>query len=48
MSDDYTKVHEAAATVGRRIGARPDVAIVLGSGLGDFTASLRDSITIRW
>jgi len=48
MSDDYTKVHEAAATVGRRIGARPDVAIVLGSGLGDFTASLRDSITIPY
>ena len=32
----------------RRIGQTPDVAIVLGSGLGDFTAALGDAAAIEY
>ncbi|MEX2663525.1 MAG: purine-nucleoside phosphorylase [Vicinamibacterales bacterium] len=43
---DYFGKCEAAATVLRdRIGGVPDVAIVLGSGLGDFAARLTDAVT---
>ena len=41
----YDQVNQAAGWVRERIGGTPDVAIVLGSGLGDFAASLLDSIT---
>jgi purine-nucleoside phosphorylase len=44
----FDEVQAAAAAVGKRIGAIPDVAIVLGSGLGDFAATLQDSITIPY
>ena len=40
MSDYYTKVQETAAWLKKRYGAPPDVAIVLGSGLGEFTKAL--------
>ena len=36
----YDAVAEAAKTVQERIGDVPDVAVVLGSGLGDFAGSL--------
>ena len=35
----YDAVAEAAKTVQDRIGAIPDIAIVLGSGLGSFASS---------
>ena len=43
--DYYDQVSQAAAWLRERLGTPPQVAIVLGSGLGDFTASLIDSTT---
>ena len=43
--DYYDKVHRAAGWLRGKIGGPPDVAIVLGSGLGGFAASLLDSTT---
>jgi purine-nucleoside phosphorylase len=40
--DDYSKVEEAASLIRGKVGA-PDVAIVLGSGLGDFANTLKDA-----
>src|ERR1044072_291788 len=43
------QVDEAAAAVKRRAGADvPDVAVVLGSGLGDFANRLSDAVTIPY
>ncbi len=43
------RVDEAVAEVRRRAGpAVPDVAIVLGSGLGDFAGQLRDSVSLPY
>jgi purine-nucleoside phosphorylase len=39
----YTRVEEAAAAVRDRCGPLPEVAIVLGSGLGDFADTLQNS-----
>jgi purine-nucleoside phosphorylase len=47
VSDYYGRVLEAAERVRPRVGT-PDVGIVLGSGLGDFTSALRDSVTIPY
>jgi purine-nucleoside phosphorylase len=43
--DYYDKVNQAAGWLRDKIGGVPDVAIVLGSGLGDFTTSLLDAVT---
>ena len=43
--DYYTRVHEASERLKARIGAAPDVAIVLGSGLGEFADAIEDAIT---
>ena len=44
MNDgELERVDEAAAAVRARCGDTPDVAIVLGSGLGDFADSLADA-----
>jgi purine-nucleoside phosphorylase len=40
----FNRVEEAAAAVRARGGALPQVAIVLGSGLGDFADTLRNSV----
>jgi purine-nucleoside phosphorylase len=46
---DFDQVEQAAGSVGRRIGgATPDVAIVLGSGLGEFASALRDAVTCAY
>ena len=37
-------VDEAAAPIRARCGAVPDVAVVLGSGLGDFADTLADAV----
>ena len=48
-SDDYySRCETAAATLRGRCPDVPDVAIVLGSGLGDFAHGLTDSVTIPY
>jgi purine-nucleoside phosphorylase len=44
----YDKVQDAAAWIRKRTPHPPDVAIVLGSGLGDFTERLADAVTISY
>jgi purine-nucleoside phosphorylase len=41
---EFERVDAAAAAVRARCGAPPEIAIVLGSGLGDFADTLRDAI----
>jgi purine-nucleoside phosphorylase len=48
VTDAYTLAEDAAAYLRGRIGSLPDVAIVLGSGLGEFTSSLLESTTIPY
>jgi purine-nucleoside phosphorylase len=43
----YDIVNEAAVSLRRKIGV-PAVAIVLGSGLGDFTTRLTDGVTVPY
>jgi purine-nucleoside phosphorylase len=43
------RVEEAAADVRKRAGAAtPDVAVVLGSGLGDFAGRLQDAVSLDY
>jgi purine-nucleoside phosphorylase len=44
----FDKISEAADSVRRRIGRTPDVAIVLGSGLGEFTSALGDAVSCAY
>jgi purine-nucleoside phosphorylase len=44
----YDAVAEAAKTVQDRIGAIPDIAVVLGSGLGSFASSLTDAVVVPY
>ncbi|MDQ3211283.1 MAG: purine-nucleoside phosphorylase [Acidobacteriota bacterium] len=46
--DQYARVGEAADFLRERIGAPPDTAVVLGSGLGDFTAVVADAIAVPY
>jgi purine-nucleoside phosphorylase len=48
MSELYALVQRAAEHLRGRFGEPPAVAIVLGSGLGDFTAALRQAVTIPY
>ena len=48
MSDHYARVEQGASFLRERIGERPDVGIVLGSGLGDFAAGLADAMLIPY
>jgi purine-nucleoside phosphorylase len=43
--NDFDQIEQAAETVRARLGATPDVAIVLGSGLGEFATSLGDAVS---
>jgi purine-nucleoside phosphorylase len=45
VQDYYAKCEAAAERLRTRCGAVPDVAIVLGSGLGDFAEGLADAVT---
>jgi purine-nucleoside phosphorylase len=45
---DYDEAQQAAAAVRSRVRSVPDVAIVLGSGLGDFADSLGDAVTMPY
>jgi purine-nucleoside phosphorylase len=48
MTDQYALVEAAAEFLRPRIGAAPDVAIVLGSGLGAFASSLTDAVAMPY
>jgi purine-nucleoside phosphorylase len=48
MSDQYALAQRAAEFVRGRVPELPSVAIVLGSGLGDFAEALRDAVTIPY
>jgi purine-nucleoside phosphorylase len=40
----FERVEEATAAIRARCGSLPQIAIVLGSGLGDFADTLTDSV----
>lgn len=42
------QIDEAVSVLSARAGARPDVAVVLGSGLGDFAGTLSDAVEIPY
>jgi purine-nucleoside phosphorylase len=42
--DTYDRVEEAAEAIRARCGAPPEIAIVLGSGLGEFADTLLDAV----
>jgi purine-nucleoside phosphorylase len=44
----YALVQRAAEFLRGRIGAPPKIAVVLGSGLGDFTAGLSDAVSAAY
>jgi purine-nucleoside phosphorylase len=44
----FERVEECAAALGRRVGAVPDVAVVLGSGLGAFAESLDGAVAVPY
>ena len=48
MSSYFDRVHETADFLQRRLGRIPDVAIVLGSGLGAFGEALTDSTVLPY
>jgi len=48
MSDEYARVQTAAAFVRARIPAAPAIAIVLGSGLGDFASHVGDAVVLPY
>ena len=48
MNDYYDLVRRAADFLRGPIGEIPDAGIVLGSGLGDFTDGLQDSVSIPY
>ena len=48
MTDAYAKIHEAAAFVRDRIGDVPPIAIVLGSGLGDFADTIAAPVSLPY
>ena len=46
--DYYDRVNEAAAAVRARVRELPPIAVVLGSGLGDFASALGDAVSIPY
>lgn len=44
----YDRVEEATTFLGARLGRTPDVAIVLGSGLGDFASGLAEPTVVAY
>jgi purine-nucleoside phosphorylase len=45
---DYEKVNEAAGAVRARVAQVPEIAVVLGSGLGDFADSLDGAVSMPY
>jgi purine-nucleoside phosphorylase len=48
MTAGWDQIEEAAASIRARCGALPETAIVLGSGLGDFSSTLRDAVPLAY
>lgn len=48
MNDEYARVQAAAAFIRERAPVRPEMAIVLGSGLGDFASDVADAVVIPY
>jgi purine-nucleoside phosphorylase len=48
LADTFERVEEAAAAIRGRCGEPPQIAIVLGSGLGDFANTLRDAVDLPY
>ena len=48
MTDQYARAQRAAEFLRGRVNDPPSVAIVLGSGLGDFADSLQDAVTVPY
>jgi purine-nucleoside phosphorylase len=48
MSGHYPLVQRAAESLRSRIGEPPAIALVLGSGLGDFTAGMTNAVSIPY
>jgi purine-nucleoside phosphorylase len=48
LPSTWERVDEAAADIRRRCAALPETAIVLGSGLGDFSDTLHDAIAASY
>jgi purine-nucleoside phosphorylase len=48
MSDEYTRVQTAAAFVRARVPAAPEIAIVLGSGLGAFASHVEAAVVLPY
>ena len=48
MSDEYARVQAAAAFVRERFPAAPEIAIVLGSGLGDFASHVGEPVVLPY
>lgn len=48
MDVTYAHAAEAAAWIRERLGTVPTTAVVLGSGLGDFAASLEGAVTMSY
>jgi purine-nucleoside phosphorylase len=48
MDSYYDRVKQAADAVVGRCGAAPEIAVVLGSGLGDFAGTLRDAVSMPY
>src|SRR5262245_30943411 len=44
----FERVEEAAAAIRSRCGALPQIAIVLGSGLGDFANTLGNAVDLPY
>ena len=48
MSDEYGRVQAAASFVRERVPAAPEIAITLGSGLGDFASHVEDAVVVPY
>lgn len=50
MTNDgyYDRVAEAATYIRARVPKLPEIAVVLGSGLGDYAATLKDAISLKY
>ena len=46
--DYYDRVKEAADAIARRVPEIPRIAVVLGSGLGDFAGSLAEGVSVPY
>ena len=48
MGSTFEHIDQAAAVVRQRAGTAPEIAVVLGSGLGDFAETVSDPVTIDY